>query len=239
MPLFIRFFESQMQEVPDALTLQRNNYILVLAGVLGISFLLFSFARMSNNRIIQVVTASFFKDFSTEQFLKENMRINSAGSVLLIINYVISFSTVLFLALERVVQIPSLIALFVAFSFPLISLLPEFINLWLIGRISGEQKSIAPVILNNLTSNQFTGIVYFLLGLFWIMNPKHNEVFVWVLTGAFCLKTLVRLFKSSRLLLSNGIAWYYLILYFCTLEILPLVAVYILLTKEFSMKINM
>jgi len=42
----------------------------------------------------------------------------------------------------------------------------------------------------------------------------------------FNLMNLVRVIKNSIVVIGAGVSWYYIILYFCTLEILPLFVAY-------------
>ena len=86
------FFNHDIQEIPEVLTLRNETYTLTLIGILTLSFLFVSLSRLSNNRAIPTVLSVFLMGESAEQELKENMRLRSFSSVLLIFNYFVGFT---------------------------------------------------------------------------------------------------------------------------------------------------
>ena len=66
--------------------------------------------------------------------------------------------------------------------------------------------------------------------LFGQKSQNVGEVYCSFLLGIFYI---IRLFQSIRQSLDVKISWYYIILYLCTLEILPLVVAYLLLVGKF------
>jgi hypothetical protein len=101
------------------------------------------------------------------------------------------------------------------------------------GLLSGETKRLQLVLLNVLTTSQFSGIFFTLIALFWIMNTGADKLFLSLYLAIVALKEITRVLKSSTSVLANGVSWYYLILYICTLEILPLFVICIYLLKNF------
>lgn len=231
--LVLQIFGGQTIEVPAALDLRQSNYIIYLIGFLSFSFLFIAVSRMSNSRSVSTVITVFFKNASSEQILKENMRMSSLSSILLQLNYFICFALCIFLALIRVASIEYYYAMITALGLPLGLFLLEVFGPVFIGFIVGEYKSIASVILNTLTGNQFFGLIYSVLAMFWIMNPEGNRYFFISFIFMVCLKYIIRMLKSSYSVLTKGISWYYIILYFCTLEILPLFVVVYYVKKNF------
>ena len=231
--ILIQVFGSENGEVPSELSLRTETFTILLLGVLLISFLLISLARLYNTKSLKTVIAVFFKNSSVEQELKENMSLSSLSSFLLILNYFISFSLCCFLYLNRFMLLDNLWTTVIAIIIPLAFFVVETIGLILIAWLTGEKKQFFPTIVITLTGNQFIGIAFALLSLLWIMNPEFNKLFLSIFLGLFLLKYFMRLLKNSFIVLSNGVSWYYLILYFCTLEILPFFIVYYYVTKNF------
>ena len=222
-----------MQEIPEYLDYRAQTYTLLMFGVLSLSFAMIAVSRMSNNRSISTVMSVFFRSTSVDQVLKENMRLNSLSSVLLILNYFISFSLCTFILFNRIILLEVVWSVLFAVAVPLIWFILEILGLLTIGWLTGEQKRVEISIINTLTGSQFSGLVLSVIALFWIMNPDLNRLFLALFIAVICLKFATRLLKNSIAVLSSGVPWYYLILYFCTLEILPLFVAYYYVLKNF------
>ena len=222
-----------MQEIPEYLDYRAQTYTLLMFGVLSVSFAMIAVSRMSNNRSISTVMSVFFRNTSVDQVLKENMRLNSLSSVLLILNYFISFSLCTFILFNRIILLEVVWSVLFAVAVPLIWFILEILGLLTIGWLTGEQKRVEISIINTLTGSQFSGLVLSVIALFWIMNPDLNRLFLALFIAVICLKFATRLLKNSIAVLSSGVPWYYLILYFCTLEILPLFIAYYYVLKNF------
>jgi hypothetical protein len=222
-----------MQEIPEYLNYRAQTYTLLMIGVLSLSFAMIAISRMSNNRSITTVMSVFFRNTSVDQVLKENMRLNSLSSVLLILNYFISFSLCTFIFFNRIILLDVLWSLIFAVAVALIWFVLEIVGLVCIGWLTGEQKRLETSIINTFTGSQFSGMILSAIALFWIMNPEFNRLFLALFIAVICLKFFTRLLKNSIAVLSSGVPWYYLILYFCTLEILPLFVAYYYVLKNF------
>jgi hypothetical protein len=168
-----------------------------------------------------------------EVHLKENMRIGSFSSLVLIGNFFISFALCNFIFFHRILLFDDGISMWLAFLTPLILFITETFGVFIAGLLSGESKRLSIVILNTLTISQFAGILFTLIALFWIMNPGADKLFLSLFLAIVALREISRLLKSSISVLSGGIRWYYLILYLCTLEILPLFVVTVYVMKDF------
>jgi hypothetical protein len=105
---------------------------------------------------------------------------------------------------------------------PISLLIYDMIGIVFIGLITGEFKRLKSILLVTITTNQITGIVLFLLALFWTLNPQFGALFFKLSVSIFLIKVLFRIIKGIYIILNNGVSLYYIILYFCTLEILPL-----------------
>lgn len=232
--MFNLFFGNNDSIIPEALEMRTEDYSMMLIGILALSFLLLTLSRLFNGKSVATVSSVFFKNSSIEQILKENMRLTSLSSILLVLNYFICFSLCCFLFFNRILLLDSYWALLLAILIPIIFFLIESFGLFVVGWLTNEQKRLASTLINSTTGNQFIGLLFSILALFWIMNPEFNKFFLGIFLGLFCLKYLTRLLKNSIIVLTNGVSWYYLILYFCTLEILPLFVAYYYIMKNFN-----
>src|SRR5574343_73567 len=222
----LQFFNGVSQEVPITLEPRVETYTMYLITFLSLSFLLVAISRIGNTRAIATVLAVSFKSNGVDQILKQNMQLSSFSSIILLFNYFIGFGLCLFIAIHRIFFIEDFLSLILAFSIPFALFLIEFISPIIVGILTGEFKKIGVSTMNTITGDQLFGLIFSLLALFWIMNPSFNVWFLYAFGFLVCLKSLIRLFKSSYVVLTNGVSWYYLILSFCTLEILPLFVAY-------------
>ena len=89
--------------IPDTLVPRAENRTLFLSGLFAVSLILIAIARISNYKAIGTVISAFFSLGSIHQLLKENMRVISLSSILLLLNYLISSFICVFLGLNRTV----------------------------------------------------------------------------------------------------------------------------------------
>ena len=234
-PLFaLQFFNGVSQEVPIMLEPKQETYTMYLIAFLSLSFFMVAISRIGNTRSIATVLAVSFKSNGVDQILKENMRLSSFSSVMLLLNYFIGFGLCLFISVHRIYFLDNQLSFIFSVSVPFMLFFLEFFSPLIVGVLTGEQKKITVSTINTITGDQLFGLIFSLLALFWIMNPVFNAWFFWFFISLICLKYLIRLFKSSYVVLTSGVSWYYLILYFCTLEILPLFVVYNYVIKNFT-----
>ena len=221
-------------ELPEVLPLREETFTMFLVAILTLSFFLISFSRSSNSRALQSVAEVFFRDSSAvEVYLKENMKIRSSSSITLIINYFISFSLCNFIFFHRILLLRDDFSMLLSFLIPIVLFGLETLGLYLVGSLSGEMKKLHVPVLNTLTASQFSGLLFSIIALFWIMNPNADKLFLSLYLALICLKTVTRVLKNSTNVLSSGVRWYYLMLYFCTLEILPLFVGVFYVVKNF------
>ncbi len=236
MSVLSTFFQNNSPQVtiPEVLIVREQTYTMFLVAVLSLSFLLISVARNINSRSLGTVVSIFFRDSENMEIrLKENMRIGSLSSVILIFNYFISFSLCNFIFFHRILLFDDTSSLWLSFVVPFILFIIEMGGIVFAGLLSGETKRLQLVLLNVLTTSQFSGIFFTLIALFWIMNTGADKLFLSLYLAIVALKEITRVLKSSTSVLANGVSWYYLILYICTLEILPLFVICIYLLKNF------
>jgi hypothetical protein len=208
--------------IPSALHLRAENYTLYVLLFIIVSILLIALAKLSNSKTFKILLEVNTKGATIEQYLRENMRTGSLASIALLINYYSVIFVLFFLALKNIYQLDLTKTLLIASSVPVALLIYEMVGILFIGALTGEFKRIKSILLVTITTNQITGLVLFLIALFWTLNPQFGTLFFKLSVGIMLLKLLIRTIKGMYVILNNGVSLYYIILYFCTLEILPL-----------------
>ena len=230
----VHFFNGRISSVPMELDMRVQSFTLILTGILATSLLLVILARIRNSKAIPTVLSAFLKNMSIDQYFKANMRMESLSSIFLILNYFVCFSVCLFLLFSRTLSLDLAWAIGLSILIPIGLFILDTASVILVGAITGESKKLNSSLIITLSLNQFFGLFLSLVSLLWIMNPEFNTVYLVIFGLLLVLQYLTRVLKNTVAILINGVPWYYLILYFCTLEILPLYSAYYYLAMNFA-----
>lgn len=230
--------DKEVKDVPLHLESVLRTEGWILGFMLFVAFLLLALAKRLEPQIMGMTIRSFFTLGTPESLQKFEVRFNSTGFILLGFHCFISLLVCLILFIQnmnlmngqnRFVQDNEL----VEFQLPVLALLINFllivynfIGLFITSFFTGERSLIRIFTTQSWVNFLFFGIIFFLLGVVWLLNPSiSNELFylfIYVLIAFFAFRFIKMLIAS----LSEGVKWYYIILYLCTLEILPLVVLY-------------
>ena len=169
-----------------------------------------------------------------DQRLKESIRPGSTVSILLNLNYLLVFALCCYLSLSFLGAFDESIMVLLSVALPIVLMAIQSLPVFLAKAVTGVSIPVNTIIANNFIGGQISGIVMLILAMIWSLNPAVGGpaiVLFVILIGA---TQLLRLFKNSLVLLGVGVRWYYILLYFCTLEILPLFVAYYYVTLNFS-----
>jgi hypothetical protein len=197
-----------------------------LFGTYSFFFLIFSLvlivlAKNANTRSFEIVFQLFFKSRKTNTRKKESWPIFGTASWFLAINFIITLAHSLSLLLQNLGILESfsliLISLGIASSFFFLA----FISMSFIRLLTGANKVFQTPMQLTWVLPQFIGLLFFLINLIWVLNPFFSSTLTYVFLIVFLLLSLQRILRSAYFLLTNGVEWYYILLYLCTLEIMP------------------
>ena len=218
-------------EIPETLVLRNQSHSVGLFVIVAVCFVLIAVSKIINSQVF-----SFYKLFTnliTEKSTKQSIRLNSLSSILLLLNYFVSLALSVYLFLFKGLGWSSGQSILFVLLLLVLTFLIEVVALFTVQWLTNERKKIHPAIGYTLGAYQIAGVCFTLLNLFWLVNPKLNHFLVISFLIIIALKYLVRILKNSFIVLSNGVSLYYIILYFCTLEILPVFIAYIYIRKNF------
>jgi len=208
---------------------QMNIYLLIVS-LLSLTFV--AYARLSTPDALSLSWKRFWKLSRTESFGFDDEKIRPATQSLFLGNFLTSFclSTYLFFLsyFERVEAL--LWAGVFVFGFILFQLLNFRIALFLTDNL----KLVAVISEINKQVWSFLGLIYLALSFLWLIYGQANEMLKWLFTGLFFAAYVWRLIKSWRASVQANLEWYYLILYLCTLEILPVLFVWHWFSGEYN-----
>ena len=211
--------------IPETLTLRDPSFNFAIGMALFASVLLLAVARAAQPNIYAAMATGLLKIKGVRAFMRDAMPLGGRPSLLLIFNYWIAFSLIVFF-MGRYYQLEGVNLYILAGAVPPAILLAHLGSMIITGRITGERDVFRAPIVMKLLGAQLLGLVYFICALVWVLQPDYVEITIQVVLWAFLLESGFRIVKSISVVLSRGVSWYYIILYFCTLEILPLFVCY-------------
>jgi hypothetical protein len=187
-----------------------------------LSLILIVLAKNANTRSFEIVFQLFFKPRKTDTRIKENWPIFGSASWFLAINFIITLAHSLFLLLQNQGIEESFVLILTSLAIAGSFFFLAFISMFTIGILTGMNKVYQAPMQLTWVLPQFIGIVFFLLNLIWVLNPFFSTTLIYIFLVFFGLLSIQRILRSAYYLLTNGVEWYYILLYLCTLEIMPL-----------------
>lgn len=222
--------------VPNELILVEDRYPIFISILLFLSFLILALAKYSHATIYRSLAIALTKNMGVLSYVRESMPLKNRSSLLLVLNYIISSSLVMFLALEKL-NLDDVERVFASLSLPLLLFFKPIFLLLLTGWVTGEQNILKESIVNKIVGIQFTGIIYFICGLLWVLNSGYANIILDVFLWIFIVENILYLIKSIIVVYSKGVGLFYIIVYLCTFEILPLLVIFYVIMRDFGLYI--
>lgn len=212
-------------QIPEALTLRDTSFSFVIGTTLFVAVVLLAMARAAQSNIYASMAIGLVKIRGVRGFVRDTMPFNGRASILLILNYWISFGLIVYL-LGEYFGVVGVEHWTLAAVVPIALLFFHLGSMVLTGWVLGERDVFRPLFMMKLLGAQFLGIAFFFCALIWVLRPEFTDITLQIVFWIFCAESAFRILKGFSVVLGMGVSWYYLILYFCTLEILPLLIVY-------------
>lgn len=188
--------------------------VLVCFGFVGLS-------RLSCPNLFTIVYKNYFSTKTYDSTLNDSEKISPFANVMLILNLVITLNICLVsmvrseLQAEPLIQLVFLVTwtyLFVCFiSHKVVALLFE-------DKYFGRSLGLFTQQIFN-----FTGLILLVLALFALLNDGYKEWIQYLVYTVVIALPLAKVIKGVLYAKLNNYKWLYIILYLCTLEILPVV----------------
>ena len=224
-------------EIPSSLSIRTENVAFIASILLACSFFIIAFARLSSRQMVFGMIKAIYKNKQIDKIIQEEYPLNSTSSFFLILNYIISASALLFLCVPVKANLDPKIV-FLLLPIPLLLIFLPWFSLYCIGFITGEKNAVTESKYNTFVFAHFSGIVYSLMLLIWAFNIQWTQIFIQIFLGFTLFMWIFRFFRGFIFAFNKGVPWYYIILYFCTLEILPFVLIYFTLQNKVLEQFN-
>ncbi|NVK64574.1 MAG: DUF4271 domain-containing protein [Flavobacteriales bacterium] len=216
--------------IPNELIPRSHSTGWLMGYALFASFIALSVARFAREEVFQGLILANMKFKGVVSFVKETMPLGKPSSLMLMLNYVLASGVICYFFYIQHFDEGDLGTGVAVFLLPLALLFWNILCFVLTGWISGAAHILTGPIALKVIGAQFLGLFYFVLAIMWLFSAGEASLFGQLALLLFFVESFFRIVKSANLVLKQGVSWYYLILYFCTLEILPLLMIYIVLT---------
>jgi hypothetical protein len=221
-------FESSYTNADIIWTVRPPFFETISLVILTFSLVLLTVSRLFQHNVLPVIFSNTFNNFS---FFTP---ISSGASIPLIFNYILVCFGFTFILISENSFSTQVALLCYAATFYLI-LIP-FLNFIFCTIFIGLQPVFKDLIRDSRNLLLIKSFLFSVLLLLWIFNNQWSNYFKITLFAFIILFYLLRIILSLRKSLNYSIRWYYLILYFCTLEIMPYAFV-LIATARFGIKI--
>ena len=188
--------------------------VLVCFGFVGLS-------RLSCPNLFTIVYKNYFSTKTYDSTLNDSEKISPFANVMLILNLVITLNICLVSLVRSELEFVSLVQL--VFFVTWIYLFFCFISHRMVALIFEDKYFGRSVGLFTQQVFNFTGLVLLVLALFTLLNDGYKEWIQYLVYIVILALPMVKIIKGVFYARLNNYRWLYIILYLCTLEILPVV----------------
>ena len=208
---------------------QLNSYLLFIS-LLSLAFI--AYARLSTPNALSLSWRRFLKTSRVESFGFDDEKMRPQTQALFFINFYLSLNLCVYLFVaefyartEALLMSTIVVAAWVLYQTLVYRFVLFLVDQW---------KWVAAFAEVNKQVWSFVGLVYLGLSFLWLIYGQANEIlkqgYILIFIAAYCW----RLIKAWRACLQANLEWYYLILYLCALEILPILFVWRWLSGEYN-----
>lgn len=188
--------------------------VLVCFGLVGLS-------RLSCPNLFTIVYRNYFSSKVYDSTLNDSEKISPVANVMLILNLVITLNICLVSMVHSGLEAEQLMKLtFVVSWFYLFFC---FISHRLVALVFEDTSFGNSLGMFTQQTFNFTGLLLLVLALFALLNDGYKIWIQYIVYFVLASLPLAKIIKGVLYAKSNNYRWLYIILYLCTLEILPIV----------------
>lgn len=223
------FHATSTQAIFTAEIRNANSLLWVAFGIFA-SFLLIACAKLYKADVFANLRLVVFRNRNLIQLIRENFNFGHIGNYILLVNFWLQCSMCLFFTFDYFSQ-RSLLPMV---PFWQITLLPclffawQVVGLYGVTALTGAKNIRQENGYNFILIPQFFGLLFFPISLIWYLHPDISYCLLPIFLCFLAILILFILIRGIIFSWQQGMPLYYIILYICTLEILPLV---VLLTR--------
>ena len=188
--------------------------VLVCFGFVGLS-------RLSCPNLFTIVYRNYFSNKAYDSTLNDSEKISPFANVMLILNLIITLNICLVSMVYSTLEAELLIkvAFFVSWTYLFLC----FISHRLVAVIFEDKYFGRSIGMFTQQIFNFTGLLLLVLALFALLNDSYKVWIQYLVYFVILSLPLAKIIKGVTYANTNNYRWLYIILYLCTLEILPVI----------------
>jgi hypothetical protein len=190
------------------------------------SFILITITKLNTPYFFKTLISAIYKNRNVKRIYLDEFPLSRVSHFLLLINYFLNLSFLTFFLLNENVHESFWFSFLTAIVVPIYFYFSPLLFLSVTEFISGEKNFSHEIKMTNTIVNQFFGLVCMGTLLFWVFNNHLHQVLQTIVFSVIIFMFLFRLFRGFVFAFSKSLPWYYIILYFCTFELLPFYLIY-------------
>jgi hypothetical protein len=222
------------QQLPEHLTPRATSESVLMLGLFVTCVLLVAMGRSREKHVFLYLSQAVFFLKPLDDLSKDSYKLRSAASVLFIVQFVAITAGIVYQVFFRYSPAGNWQQMLLPLFVPGVYLVYQFVVSNLAARISGHRAAVQELNYFTLVLTQFFGLLFLVELFVSYFQPAFAEKTAWLLGITYLIYLLIRFLRGFWIVLNQGVPWYYIILYFWTLEILPLlIAARLLYYDEF------
>lgn len=197
-------------------------------AILFFSFTLIVILRVFDYRKLALLFNGFFRASSVSAMYREEYSLTSRISLLLLVNYLLVFPLFIWQVMGHFGAVREGLTGFTMISVIILCVyLVKIIATRILGNIFEVKEASSEYVYNILLFNKTIGLILFPVCLLLAYARQiPPEILVWTGIVSWCLILVYRLLRVILIGFSNSsVSFFYIILYLCTLEIIPFIVI--------------
>lgn len=186
--------------------------------------LLISLARVRQRDVFLVLAKGSFSFRSMNDQYDDGVREHPFAMILLTTQYFLICGLCIYWGNQAFFEEGSKINLLIL-AVPMIWMIYQLFVIVVFGNLFGRRLIVQEIVQLSLNLVQTTGIILLMFFLFAYFQPEYFEWYKTLIISIFLFFAFARIVRGFYHSMQQGIPWYYIILYFWTLEILPILIV--------------
>lgn len=198
------------------------------AAILFFSFTLIVILRVFDYRKLALLFNGFFRASSVSVMYREEYSLTSRISVLLLVNYLLVFPLFIWQVMGHFGAVREGLTGFTMISVIILCVyLVKIIATKILGNIFEVKEASSEYVYNILLFNKTIGLILFPVCLLLAYARQiPPEILIWTGIVSWCLILVYRLLRVILIGFANSsVSFFYIILYLCTLEIIPFIVI--------------
>jgi|GEM_PF-2367619 len=221
--------------IPEHLTPRTDTDSALIIVLFSLCALIVAVARIREKQIFLYLFQGVFFLKPLDDLAKDEYKSRSSSSLLFLLLFITVTSGTIYWIYFVQLPLGQWHELLLPVFIPSIYFLYQLFITNLAARVTGNAEAVTELNYFAIILTQFFGLVFLVEFFVSYFQPEYIQETSWLLGMTYFVYLILRFLRGFWISIHQGVSWYYIILYFWTLEILPiLIVVKLLYYDEFQ-----